>query len=88
MCMHRCAYLYIYIYMYTHTHTHTHRSVKTVGGDNLDVGTKDFDGIRVGAVSMAAFEDDTEDESGAERGGGQKQIKKQLVSKLVYYSGY
>ena len=40
------------------------------------------------AVSMAAFEEDTEEESGAERGGGRKQIKRQLLSKLVYYSGY
>ena len=35
--------------------------LRTTTGDNLDVGTRDFDGMRVGAVSMAAFEEEEEE---------------------------
>ena len=35
-------------------------------GDNVDVGTKELDGIRVGAVTMAAFVEEEDDDPGTD----------------------
>ena len=37
----------------------------TADGDNLDLGVKDFDGMRIGAVSMAAFMEGDDDDDDA-----------------------